>query len=401
MMFLRNLLGTLAFRGWAIRAMAEERAVLRAVVCFAVGLMPYIFIRKVVETYALNAVFASLREAGPVEISIAGLFITLVQAILFFMLVYVPGVIILGNAISGLGLELFIPKEQYQAHVSALLPLWGVVFLVSSPFQWYVLAQPFNVGVGQLALVILMTAFSIWAIHELNYLSLAAAVGVFVLSWLTLPIFYLLTTFLFALPLFVLIPVLYIAFQRMRHFVDARAGERDLQHHLHSLTLNPQDADAHHQLGLIHLKRRNLDAAKRCFTAALKVDPKDPDYHYYLGRAYELAGEWPEALECYEDTYQLNPEYGLGDIFREVGKGYLQTGKVEKAIEFLRFFLENRSSDPEGRYWLAVALQKTGDLDQMKTELNSLLERAKTNPKFFSRGNREWLYRARVLLGRH
>jgi hypothetical protein len=111
-----------------------------------------------------------------------------------------------------------------------------------------------------------------------------------------------------------------------------------------------------------------------------------------------LDGEWGPALEQYEETYSLNPEYGLGDIFREVGKGYLHSGRVEKGIEFLKFFLTKRSSDPEGRYWLAIALQKAGDSEQMRAQLNMIVEQARSNPRFFRKENREWVYRARGMI---
>lgn len=398
MTYLRSLLGTLAFRASALCVLAEKHAILAGIACFSAGFLTYVSVRKVVQTYALNAIYASTPEPDIVEISLSGLFVTLAQTLLFFLLVYVPGIILLSSFISGDSLGFYVPRDQYRAHISALFPLWGLIFLVSAPLQWYVLAEPVGFGVGQLVLVILMSAYSIWAIRELNYLSLGAGLGVFALSWLTLPVFYVLTTFLFALPFFILIPVAYLGWQRLRTFGSARAGERDFQHHLHTLTLNPQDADAHHQMGLIHLKRRNLDAAQRCFSAAMKIDPKDPDYHYSLGRVFELRGDWPHALESYEETYRLNAEFGLGDIFREVGKGYLHTDRLEKAMEFLKFFLETRGSDPEGRYWLAVTFRRRGDLANMAAQLKTILEQAHSNPKFFRRENREWIYRARVLL---
>src|SRR5205823_3670520 len=90
-------------------------------------------------------------------------------------------------------------------------------------------------------------------------------------------------------------------------------------------------------------------------------------------------GNWPAALEQYEQTYHLNAKYGLGDIFREVGKGYLHTGRLEKAVEFLHFFLDNRSSDPEGRYWVAVAFQKLGQTADMRNQLRTLYYTAVTN----------------------
>jgi tetratricopeptide (TPR) repeat protein len=109
-------------------------------------------------------------------------------------------------------------------------------------------------------------------------------------------------------------------------------------------------------------------------------------------------GEWPEALEQYEETYRLDPEYGVGDIFREVGKGYLHTGNIEKGMEFLTFFLKKRVSDPEGRFWLAVALKKKGNLEEMRLQLNLILEQARSLPRFFRKKNREWLYLARNMI---
>ena len=397
MTFLQTILGTLAFRRAAIRALADEKKVFRGIICFSVGFLAFALVR--------SSVYAPLR-IGPGTSDLIGSFLDLnfIQALLFFSLVYIPAVILLASSISGDSLGFYIPREEYRAQLSALLPLWGFLLLISAPLQWLVpqfliLAGGFfAISMGLLTLLFLFTAYSVWAIRELNYLSGAAALGVFTLSWITLPIYYVLSAFLFALPLFILVPVIILATQRIRTHVNLRGGERDFQHHLHTLTLNPQDADAHHQLGLIHLKRRNLDAAQRCFEAALKIDPADPDYHYFLGRVFELKGEWVRASECFEETYRINASYGLGDIFREVGKGYLQTDKYEKAIEFLKFFLETRGSDPEGRYWLAVALQKAGDSEGARVQVKTILEQARSNPRFFRKENREWVYRARVLL---
>ena len=117
-----------------------------------------------------------------------------------------------------------------------------------------------------------------------------------------------------------------------------------------------------------------------------------------MGRIHETAGDWNRAAAEYEAAYQSNPEYGQGDIFREVGKGYLHTDRTEKALEFLTYFQERRGSDPEGRYWLAVAMQQAGRMDDMRVQLNTILDQARSSPRFFRRTHREWIYRARILL---
>jgi tetratricopeptide (TPR) repeat protein len=399
MTFLSRLLGILSFRPTALRAQAERQALFGGAVWFCVGLLCYDLVR--------NSVYAALPELSYRPGLLDSTFnLGVIQLLFFLLIIYVPAIIVLSNLISGDGLGFSISKQEYRMHVSALLPLWGMLFLIVAPLQWLVphflviasFAGGIEVSVGWLVRAGLIAVYSPWAIKQLDCLSPAQAIGVFILSWFTWPLYYLVTSFVFALPFFILIPLVYFGYLRLRDYAAAHAGERTFQQHLHTLTLNPQDADAHYQLGLLQLKRGSLDAAWRYFESAAKIDPSDPDYHYFLGRTCEKKGEWGQALEQYEETYRLNPEYGLGDIFREVGKGYLHTGRTDKAIEFLKFFLEKRNSDPEGRYWLAVALKKAGDSEQMRLQLNTIVEQARSQPRFFRRENREWLYRARQMI---
>ena len=399
MTFLRDLLGMLAFRTRAIRAQAERQALTPGIVCFCAGYLVYALVRNSVYEAELSFPLSGL---------IGSFFnLNLIQAVLFPMLVYIPVVIALSNALSGDGFGLSISRQEYRAHLSALMPLWGMVFLIAAPLQWLApLPRILEVGeiveiefsIAALVRWAFILIYTLWAIKQLNYLSGTQSVAVFALSWFTLPVYYILARFVLALPFFIMIPLIYLGYQWIRGHMVSQTNEHAFQQNLHTLTLNPQDADAHYQLGLIHLKRRNLEAARRYFESALKIDAGDPEYHYSLGRVHELKGEWAPALEHYEETYRLNPEYGLGDIFREVGKGYLHTGSVEKGMEFLRFFLSKRGSDPEGRYWLAMALQKTGDFPQMRAQLNTIVEQVRLNPRFFRKENREWIYRARNMI---
>jgi tetratricopeptide (TPR) repeat protein len=396
MKFLSDLLGVLAFRPHALRSLAERIALARGIVFFSAGYLAYVLVR--------NSVYAVLPELALRQTGVLGSFLdlNLVQVLLFLLIIYIPAVIILSNAISGDGLGFSISRQEYRTHISALLPVWGLMFVIAAPLQWliphFLIFGMLEISFGMLIRSALLLVYTLWTIKQLNHLSLAQALGATALSWFTFPIYYVLVSFLFALPFFFMIPLFYLGYQWFRGHYSSRMNERVFQQHLQTLTLNPQDADAHFQLGLIDLKRRNLEAALRHFENALQIDPDDPEYHYYLGRVYELKEDWNKTLEQYAETYRLNPEYGLGDIFREVGKGYLHTGNVEKGMEFLKFFLTKRGSDPEGRYWLAVALQKMGDSEQMRVQLKTIVEQARSNPRFFRKENREWIYRARNMI---
>jgi hypothetical protein len=399
MTFFLDLLGTLAFRPRSLRALAARRAVGCAVVCLAAGFLTFVLVR--------NSVYAALVTSpyveAPPSLLETILNINLLQTLVFLVMIYVPAVIALSNAVAGDGLGFTVSRAEYTGHLSALGPLWGVLFLIAAPIQllvphFLVLSDFLSISVGLLWLVVSMVIYTVWAIKRMNYIPSLAALAVFVLSWFTLPVFYVLTTFLLALPLFIIIPLLYIFIMRFRELISVKSTLSNFRRHLHTLTLNPRNADAHYQLGLLHFRNANMEAARGYFEQALAIDPQEPEYHYHMGRICEAQEEWPKALVEYETTYRLNPEYGLGDIFREVGKGYLHTGQMDKAIEFLTFFLERRGSDPQGRYWLAVALQRSGRFEEMRAQLNLVLDQARSNPRFFRKGNRAWIYQARLLL---
>jgi len=395
MTFLGDLLGMLAFRAHALHTLAARRALAGGAVCFAAGYCGYAFVRN-------SVYYALLPEPIARASGLTGILTGLIQAAVFLLLVYIPALIIASNALSGDGIGMSFSKREYHAHLAVLMPLWGMLLLIAAPLQWvvphFLVIGMIEISAGMLFRHILMLAYTLWAVRQLNYLSWPQAFAVFILSWFTFPVYFFLTAFLFALPLFFMIPLIYLGFQWIRGYFSSHANERAFQQHLQALTSNPQDADAHYQLGLIHLQRRNPDAARRYFAKAVTIDPDDPDYHYSLGCAFELKNEWAKALEQYEETYRLDSEYRQGDIFREVGAGYVNTGNFEKGIEFLNYFLSRRDSDPRGRYWLAIALQKTGDLAQMSFQLNRIVQQARSNPGFFRKANREWIYRARMMI---
>src|SRR5512139_3605682 len=163
MTFLHDLLGLLSFRKRALRAQAEQQGLVSGVICFAAGFLVFSVVR--------NAVYATLPDfSGQPEPVDYLFFLRLLQIVLFLLLVYIPAVIILSNAISGDGLGFSVSRQEYQAHVSALLPLWGMLFLIDAPVQYlapkFLVIGVFGIAVGMLVLLILILIYTLWSIQQ-------------------------------------------------------------------------------------------------------------------------------------------------------------------------------------------------------------------------------------------
>ena len=81
-------------------------------------------------------------------------------------------------------------------------------------------------------------------------------------------------------------------------FSSFGAGLRSRQNfrrQLEAATLNPRDADAQYQLGLIYQQRRNYTEAIARFQKAVEIDRTDPDPHFQLGKIAREQGRHQEA----------------------------------------------------------------------------------------------------------
>ena len=213
MTYLPDLLGTLSFRSRSLQALAARGSLISGFIGFSLGFLAFVLVR--------NTVYADLPELTARQYDAVTVFLNLnlIQAVLFVALVYVPAIALLSKAISGDGPAFPITSPQYRAHGSALLPLWGLLLLIAAPVQYFapqfLVVKDFGISVGLFVLLLLLAAYTVWSIRELNRLSVVQALGAFLLSWFTLPIFYLLISSLLVLLFFAVIPVIYLGWRRI------------------------------------------------------------------------------------------------------------------------------------------------------------------------------------------
>jgi Flp pilus assembly protein TadD len=128
----------------------------------------------------------------------------------------------------------------------------------------------------------------------------------------------------------------------------------------HRLEKNPNDFEAHMNLGAIELTRLNPQGAVTELREAVRLDPNRPEPHNMLGLALASTGRNAEAIEQYVQALRLRP--GFASARYNLAVALAKAGKVDDAVEQLRKILADNPEDPSAKRRLADALTLRGVL---------------------------------------
>jgi tetratricopeptide (TPR) repeat protein len=167
-------------------------------------------------------------------------------------------------------------------------------------------------------------------------------------------------------------------------------SRQSFKRQLEATTLNPHDADAQIQLGLLHLQRHQYMEAADRFKKALEIDPEELDAHFQLGRLARMQARPEEALEHFNHVVARDKQFAQNDIWRELGATHLAAGRAAEARQTLEYFVERRPYDPEGLYWLGETLLKLGERPAARDAFERCIEAEKTNPYSRHQRLRNW-----------
>jgi Flp pilus assembly protein TadD len=339
-----------------------------------------------------SLLFASLAVlvvslASPVQVS----FYT---PLLVLAIVYVPGVMVLSIVTGRLGGGVSnILQRDYSpmltctamAWTAANIPLFLIV-RIFPPALWTPLAA---LVLGYFLLLMFFAVRTVFGTENwvagvvvaLSWVPLAGAAYLwgplrFLLGWIASPFF-----------------LFYAYYYLGGEISNLGAGMRSRQNFrrmLDAAAVNPHDADAQYQLGLIYQERRQYTEAIQRFQNAIAIDPGETDAHFQLGVIARQQGRLKDALGYFQTVLNHNEKHSQSEILRELGAVYLAAGQFEDARGFLAEYVEQRPYDPEGLYYFGQALEHLGRTAEARERYQLAIDAATTSPRYRRRVTARW-----------
>lgn len=357
--------------------------------------------------------------------------------LLFIAFIFVPVAILMQNIMDRRGSFRLVMQQDFSAVVAAIFLSWAAASLIAillvlaghysgvlpamgrdtfqsfmvqkdqmSPealerFQVFMNPAAFSAGVG---LMIMVGVFGLWAIAALRIvfrISLSRAILIVVVSGIVLfPAFAILQP-LFSMILaspFLLLMLFFLLRGYIGDLTRQQRARASFKQNLEAATLNPADASAHYNLGLIHQQRGELDAARERFERAVQIDEEEVDAHYQLGRIARQQKRWADAIKHFEQVVSRDQSHSQYEIWREVGSTYLSAGQFEDARNVLERFLEHRELDPEGLYLMGRAEAALGHSREATSMMEACINAVKTAPAYKYRLEKRWLNEAQQFM---
>ncbi len=157
-------------------------------------------------------------------------------------------------------------------------------------------------------------------------------------------------------------------------------SRQSMKRNLETLTVNPRDADAHCQLGVIYAQRRQNDLASERFKKAIEIDASEPEPWYQLGLIAHQQGRYADALADCRTAARLDDKHSGSEVWREIGALEFLSGNLEAAQHALEKYIGRREYDPEGQCWYGRVMAAQGESEAARQAFQTAIEAARTMP---------------------
>lgn len=155
-----------------------------------------------------------------------------------------------------------------------------------------------------------------------------------------------------------------IAFTKSRRYSEAADAFR------HAVALNPDFAEAHHELGYALFRLKKYDESIATLEKAIRLRPKSGDSYHVLGLAYSASARWNEAIKALRQAIANNPNssvfyFDLGIALKNIEDYPLAVAAFQNAVRLRRNYAT-------ARYELGLAYIATGDQEAAEEQCRAL-----------------------------
>ena len=310
------------------------------------------------------------------------------KSVVVMAIVFVPVCVLILAAFCHLGGGLTILFRDFMPVLAGLLFAWTAAQLPIAAFWWSGLVPGMAVVFLQTAGLAYFLFLAVAVLSTVMGVSLGQAAGAIVAGLAAsagASLFFANSgnlVYMFASPW-----LLYFGYQMFGRDIRSLGGglsaRQNFKRQLELATVNPRDADAHYQLGLVYVQRRALAEAEASFRRALEIDANEPDALFQLGRLLrQQGGHEAEARVLLQRGATLDPKLANHQVWRELGAVALASGAATEALMHLDRYVNVREYDPEGLVLYGRALRSMQRPDEARAAFEKAIEAVKTAPKF-------------------
>ena len=174
-----------------------------------------------------------------------------------------------------------------------------------------------------------------------------------------------------------------VSLYNQRNLKDAEIICRKVLEH------EPDNANAHHFLGIIAWEVGELEFAKTCIEKSIALDPDNPSCYLNMGNVFQKENKYADSLKWYEKA--LDFEYSEKQkVYNSIGVAQTKLGRLEKAVTSLGKAIEQDPNYVEAHANISVAYK---DMGQYEKALVSCERAIQLSPGFVpARWNRSILW---------
>jgi len=167
------------------------------------------------------------------------------------------------------------------------------------------------------------------------------------------------------------VPYLYLL---AGHIAHARGAVKEAEKAWKKvLELEPENAEAWNNLGVLYRKYGDKEKALAAFQEAENKAPDRPDIPYNIGNLYKSNGDLDKAVTYYNRAIQVDPDYA--PAFNNLGTLYESKKERDKALEVFRRGLSADSGDASLRFNMGLVYQEEERWDDAREAFDTALKK--------------------------